>query len=185
MSDTEGYWSRQVQLFRPIALCSTLYKVIARFVKKRLQVVIPEIIQQNQAGFVQGRLLCVNVLLASELVTDFHKISDTSRGVLKIDLSKAYDNLIWEFLINILEAREFPSAMISWIKQCISTPSYNMVVNGELHGSRVRRGCVKGIRYHHFCLFWQWTSYQRCWTQGQLIKFLNPIPRVMLHLSLI
>lgn len=51
--------------FRPISLCSTVYKVIARIIKNRLRRIIPDAFQLNQAGFVQGRLLCENVLLAS------------------------------------------------------------------------------------------------------------------------
>ncbi|XP_023637511.1 uncharacterized protein LOC111830200 [Capsella rubella] len=33
---------------------------------------IPEAVQGNQVGFIKGRLLCENVLLASELVENFH-----------------------------------------------------------------------------------------------------------------
>lgn len=74
--------------FRPISLCSTVYKVIAKIIKNRLRRIIPEAVQLNQVGFVQGWFLCENVLLASELVTDFDKPTDTTRGCLKVDLSK-------------------------------------------------------------------------------------------------
>ena len=74
--------------FRPISLCSTVYKVIAKIIKNRLRRIIPEAVQLNQVGFVQGWFLCENVLLASELVTDFDKTTDTTRGCLKVDLSK-------------------------------------------------------------------------------------------------
>ncbi|KAL9308684.1 putative RNA-directed DNA polymerase [Arabidopsis thaliana] len=33
---------------------------------------IPDVVQGNQVGFIKGRLLCENVLLASELVENFH-----------------------------------------------------------------------------------------------------------------
>ena len=79
----------KLNLFRPISLCSTIYKVIARAMKKKLQLVVEDIVQRNQVGFIQKRLLCENVLLASELVTDFPKEGETRRGCLKIDLSKA------------------------------------------------------------------------------------------------
>lgn len=47
--------------------------MIARVLNKKLQLVVADIVQRNQVGFVQNRLLCENVLLASELVMDFHK----------------------------------------------------------------------------------------------------------------
>lgn len=124
----------KLNLFRPIALCSTIYKVIARAIKKKLQLVVDGIVQRNQVGFIQKRLLCENVLLASELVTDFHKEGETRRGCLKIDLTKAYDNLHWEFVINLLKSFDMPEQFIGWIKECISTPTYSVIVNGELNG---------------------------------------------------
>ena len=48
------------------------------------------------------------MLLASELVTYFHKEGETRRGCLKIDLSKAYNNLHWEFVLNLLKSFDFP-----------------------------------------------------------------------------
>lgn len=124
----------RLTLFRPIALCTTVYKVISRLLKKKLQVVVADAVQTNQVGFVKGRLLCENVLLASELVSDFHLPGHTTRGCLKVDLTKAYDNLDWRFLLNVLEAIDLPPIVIDWIKECVTTPSYNLVINGELHG---------------------------------------------------
>ncbi|KAL0650948.1 hypothetical protein Bca4012_093639 [Brassica carinata] len=94
--------------FRPISLCSTIYKVVARLLKKKIKLFIDEVVQRNQVGFMEGRLLCENVLLASELVTDFHIEGRISRGCLKIDLAKAYDNLSWEFVLNLLKAIDLP-----------------------------------------------------------------------------
>lgn len=51
-----------------------------------------------------------------------------------MDLTKAYDNLDWRFLLNVLEAIDLPPIVIDWIKECVTTPSYNLVINGELHG---------------------------------------------------
>lgn len=41
------------------------------------------------------------MLLASELVNDYDKPDDTTRGFLKVNLSKAYDNVHWGFLDNV------------------------------------------------------------------------------------
>ncbi|KAL0754749.1 hypothetical protein Bca101_092417 [Brassica carinata] len=60
----------QLSFFRPISLCSTIYKVMARLLKKKLRVCVSDIVQRNQVGFVQDRLLSENVLLASELLSN-------------------------------------------------------------------------------------------------------------------
>lgn len=132
-----------LSLFRPVACCNTVYKIITRLISKRLKLFIPDAVQGNQVGFIKGRLLCENVLLASELVDNFHLDGEASRGCLQIDLTKAYDNVNWDFLINILIALELPQIFINWIKVCISTPSYSIAFNGELIGHFQGK---KGIR---------------------------------------
>lgn len=52
-------------------------------------------------------------------------------GLLKIDLSKAYDRIIWDFIEAILRKMQFPKNWIQWINQCMSTVSYSILVNGE------------------------------------------------------
>lgn len=120
--------------FRPISLCNTVYKVISKIIGARLKLITPLAVQRNQVGFISGRLLCENVLLASELVTDFNKPGHISRGCLQIDITKAYDNVDWNFVMNILEAFDLPEVLISWIRCCISSPHYSVAFNGELVG---------------------------------------------------
>lgn len=57
---------------------------MARLLKKKLKVCVSDIVQRNQVGFVQDRLLCENVLLASELVKDFNDQGPTTRVVLRL-----------------------------------------------------------------------------------------------------
>jgi len=124
----------RVSQFRPVSLCTTVYKIIARLLKQKLKMFISDAVQGNQVGFVQGRLLCENVLLPSELVSDFHVDGVTSRGCLQVDLAKAYDNLDWRFLLNVLQAINLPAEFIGWIKECFTTPSFSVAFNGELIG---------------------------------------------------
>lgn len=58
--------------FRSISCCNTYYKVISRILAARLKLFTALAVQQNQVSFIEGRLLWENVLLASELVADFH-----------------------------------------------------------------------------------------------------------------
>ncbi|CAL9238819.1 unnamed protein product, partial [Arabidopsis halleri] len=122
--------------FRPVACCTTIYK-------------------GNQVGFIKGRLLCENVLLASKLAENFQADGETTRGCLQVDISKAYDNVNWKFLINILKSFDLPPIFINWIWICISTPSYSIAFNGELivffQGKKgIRQG--DPMSSHHFFL---------------------------------
>ena len=138
--------SLEMKDFRPISCCNVLYKVVSKILANRLKRILPKIISENQSAFIEGRLLMENVLLASELVKDYHKGSGSPRGVMKIDISKAFDSVQWDFVLKSLEALGIPEKFIGLIKLCISTASFSVQVNGDLAGyfqsSRgLRQGC--------------------------------------------
>lgn len=78
-----------------------------------------------------SRLLLENVLLATELIKDYHKDTISARCALKLDISKAFDTVKWDFVIAILEAMAFPTVFISWIRSCITSASFSVMVNGD------------------------------------------------------
>ncbi|XP_048634963.1 uncharacterized protein LOC125608589 [Brassica napus] len=79
-------------------------EVVSKILANRLKVLLPRVITENQSAFIKGRLLLKNVLLASELVKDYHKEAVSPRCVLKIDISKAFDSVQWSFVLQSLEA---------------------------------------------------------------------------------
>ena len=138
--------SMEMKDYRPIACCNVLYKVVSKILANRLKILLPRLITENQSAFISGRLLMENVLLASELVKEYHKESISPRCVMKIDVSKAFDSVQWLFVLQSLEAIGTPHRFIHWVKLCIATPSFSVQVNGELGGyfqsSRgLRQGC--------------------------------------------
>lgn len=138
--------SKEMKDYRPIACCNVLYKVVSKILANRLKKILPSVITENQSSFIKGRLLMENVLLASKLVKDYHKDSVSPRGVMKIDISKAFDSIQWIFVFRSLEALGIPEKFIRWIKLCIITPSFSVQVNGDLAGyfqssTGLRQGC--------------------------------------------
>ncbi|KAG7563869.1 Reverse transcriptase zinc-binding domain [Arabidopsis suecica] len=139
--------AREMRDYRPISCCNVIYKVISKIIANRLKTVLPKFVAGNQSAFVKDRLLIENLLLATELVKDYHKDSISSRCAIKIDISKAFDSVQWCFIRNVLTALNFPQEFIHWITLCITTASFSVQVNGELAGyfqsSRgLRQGCA-------------------------------------------
>ena len=69
--------------FRPIACCNTIYKCISKILAKRLQSTLPILVDQAQSAFIKGRQISDNILLAQDLMKDYHKSSGTARAAVK------------------------------------------------------------------------------------------------------
>ena len=131
--------------YRPISCCNVLYKVISKIIANRLKGTLPQCISYNQSAFVKDRLLVENLLLATEIVKDFHKEDVSPCCAMKIDIAKAFDSVHWPFLLNTLRALNMPEEFIHWIELCVCTASFSVQVNGELAGFfQSRRGLRQG-----------------------------------------
>jgi len=80
--------------YRPIALCNMIYKIISKVIENRLKPLLPSLISQEQAGFVEGRQIMDNIIQAHEII---HTLKLQKRGgmLIQLDLAKAYDKISW------------------------------------------------------------------------------------------
>ncbi|GLT72077.1 hypothetical protein SLA2020_440400 [Shorea laevis] len=120
--------------YRPIACCNVLYKCITKILSNRLLPLLGDLVGSTQSAFIPSRSISKNVLLAQELVRNYHRNEGHPRCTLKIDLMKAYDSVNWDFLLQCLHCFGFPLNYIGWIKACITSPRFSICLNGTLVG---------------------------------------------------
>ena len=84
--------TEKISDFRPINLTTSLYKVIANILSRRLRGVLHETIHATQGAFVQGRQILDAMLIANEIL-DEKRRSREEGLVFKFDLEKTYDHV--------------------------------------------------------------------------------------------
>ncbi|XP_075499933.1 uncharacterized protein LOC142538505 [Primulina tabacum] len=129
--------------FRPISLCNVTNKIISKLLYSRLRVVVERLISPNQSGFVPGRMISDNILLAQELT---HSLTLLTRGgnvILKLDMAKAYDRVQWPFLFEVLRHFGFSERVVEMVSACISHCHFSVNINGSLSGFF---GSTRGLR---------------------------------------
>jgi len=120
--------------FRPIACCNVLYKCITKILSNRMLPFLDSLISRNQSAFVPGRCISKNILLAQELVRNYHRSGGRPRCTMKVDLMKAYDSVDWDFIAQCLSCFGFPTRFTNWIKMRITSPRFTIFLNGTLDG---------------------------------------------------
>ena len=71
-----------------------------------------------------------SVLIAFECIDSRLKLGIP--GVLcKLDVEKAYDHVSWDFLMYMLQRCDFSEKWRKWIRYCISTVKFFILINGS------------------------------------------------------
>ena len=88
-----------------------------------------------------------NVLVAFETLHCINQKRKGKKGLMaiKLDMSKAYNRLVWTFLEAMMRKLGFQEGWIRLIMMCVTTISYLVLINRELKGKiTLMRGLRQG-----------------------------------------
>jgi hypothetical protein len=130
--------------FRPIALCNVIYKLLTKVIARRLKPILPTIISLEQSGYVEGRQILDSVILAHEVIHSLQK-TRTPGMLLKLDLSKAFNKISWDYMREMLLAFGFDKLWVTWILNLTSSDFFSILINGvPSHPFSPSRGIRQG-----------------------------------------
>jgi len=117
--------------------------MLGEIVADRLACITSRIISIEQRGFVRDRNISDCVILASEAINSIDKRQYGGNIALKVDISKAFDTLDWNFLIMVLNNFGFSTTFINWILAILQSARLSILVNGKAIGFF---SCSRGVR---------------------------------------
>ena len=100
---------------RPISLLNVNYKILTQVIAKRIENVLPRLINPDQTGYVKGRYIGENIRLIYDLI---HYTDKTNQKGIPIflDFKKAFDSIEWNYLLETLQLFTFGYNGQNWIK---------------------------------------------------------------------
>ena len=110
--DAELYF---IKNWRPLSLSNTDYKIAAKAIANSIKSVLPNVINNDQTGFLKGRFIGENVRLIDSVIR-YAAEKNIPDLLLFIDFEKAFDSLERPFISDSLRYFGFGPSLINWVK---------------------------------------------------------------------
>jgi len=119
-------------------------KILAKVLALWLATHMSSIVSPTQSAFIKRRSIHDNYMAVHNTIRCYHN-SKLSTIFLKLDITKAFDLVRWEYLLTLMNKLGFPSRWQDWIAALLSTSSTRMLLNGIpnapiKHGRGLRQG---------------------------------------------
>ena len=140
--DSELY---NVKNWRPISLLNCDYKIAAKSIANRMKNCLPNLINNDQTGFLKGRYIGENIRLIDSIIS-YAADKNIPGLLLFLDFEKAFDTLEWPFIRKTLQHYGFGPSLIKWFdtfycdtESCIINNGWTSTFFKMERG--VRQGC--------------------------------------------
>ena len=105
----EGKDPKECGSYRPISVLNQDYKLYAAILTKRMEEVMPFLIDEDQTGFIKCRQTQDNIRRTLHTIEHIKK-ENIGAILLSMDAEKAFDSVGWEFLYTVMEKCGFHEA---------------------------------------------------------------------------
>ena len=133
-----------IKNWRPISLLNVVYKIGSAAIANRIKTMLPELINEDQTGFMSGRYIGDNLRLIYDMIA-YLKEKNLPGLLLNIDFEKAFDSVDWKFMFKVLKAFGFKQDICRWIETFYTNIKSTVIVNGQpSKWFPICRGCRQG-----------------------------------------
>ena len=88
-------------------------------------------------------------LISDNVMVAFETLHYMRNNSFKLDMSKAYDNVEWQYVEKLMKKMGFANTWVRLIMECISSSTYSILINGKPHGNIIpTRAFDKATPFH-------------------------------------
>lgn len=137
---------RFITSWRPITLLNLDYKIITKCLTNRMLGVLPDLIHENQTGFMPGRLIGTNIRNINDAIR-FWQEQEEGGLIVSLDFAKAFDSIDREYMYRVLASNGFGEKFLRWIKIIYFDVQSCVINNGNSSGwfgmeAGLKQGCA-------------------------------------------
>lgn len=130
--------------YRPISVLNTDYKLFTSILSKRLETILPDLINTDQTGFIRQRQTLDNIRKTLHIMKHA-KQNNLEIVLLSLDAEKAFDSVRWAFLYKVLSKFGFHPNIVDTFAALYSKPTARVKVNADLTNTfTLQRGTRQG-----------------------------------------
>uniref|UniRef100_A0A8D0GHQ7 Reverse transcriptase domain-containing protein n=1 Tax=Sphenodon punctatus TaxID=8508 RepID=A0A8D0GHQ7_SPHPU len=130
--------------YRPISLINTDAKIFTKILADRLKLIIPEVIEMDQTGFMPGRLGIDNIWKVIDLIT-YIKQKNKPAAIISLDAEKAFDLVEHKFLLETMERMGMEGQFLKWLQIIYKKPRAKIILDGKTTADfKLTRGTRQG-----------------------------------------
>ena len=136
---------RLLKNWRPISLLNCDYKILSKVLARRIRKLLPQIIDNDQTGYIENRFIGENIRTISDLI-HYTSLKNIPGLILLVDFEKAFDTVEWKYLDKVLDTFGFGESFRLWVK-ILYTDITSCVINNGVStpffeiSRGVRQGC--------------------------------------------
>ena len=134
-----------IKNWRPLTLLNCDYKIASKAIANRIKIVLPELISEDQSGFIKNRCISDNIRTLDSAIK-YAENKGLPGLLLFLDFEKAFDTLEWSFINQTLRHFGFGPSLLNWVELFYCNTESCILNNGwasnffELSRG-VRQGC--------------------------------------------